>query len=251
MSQQKIEQIAAQLSNWRPQLELKTPGEILLWASAVYKSRLVFASSLGVEDQVLIHFLGKMELPIRVFTLDTGRLFPQTYDLLSKTTERYGVKIEIYLPNAAAVEKMIRARGINLFYNSIEDRKLCCEVRKIQPLQRALRNTEAWISGLRRGQSGSRQTTQVIEWDETHQLVKINPLWNWSEEDVWSFIHKHQVPYNPLHDQGFASIGCASCTRAVAPGEDVRAGRWWWEQDSHRESGLHSARSKQTSEAHS
>jgi phosphoadenosine phosphosulfate reductase len=213
--------------------------EVLRWASGVFRNRICFATSLGAEDQVLTHLLCEAAPDIRVFTLDTGRLFPESYELIEKTEARYARRVEVFAPQTEEVESMIAEHGINLFYKSVENRKLCCSIRKIHPLMRALRGVDAWICGLRRDQALTRQSVHVVEWDEQFGIVKINPLWNWSEPQVWEFIRKNEIPYNPLHDKGFLSIGCSCCTRAVAAGEDVRAGRWWWEQPEHKECGLH------------
>lgn len=175
----------------------------------------------------------------RIFTLDTGRLFPEAYDLIDTTCKRYGVQIEVYFPNAPSVEKMVKDKGINLFYDSIENRKLCCHIRKIEPLNRALEGLDFWISGLRREQSITRNDLSVVEWDALHGMIKVNPLLEWSTEKVWDYIRDRNIPYNPLHDKGFPSIGCQPCTRAVEPGEDIRAGRWWWENPEMKECGLH------------
>ena len=183
---------------------------------------------------------------IEIFTLDTGRLFQETYDLIAKTQKRYKLDFKIYYPDTQAVEDMVQNKGINLFYESAENRKLCCGIRKVEPLRRALKNVDAWICGLRRGQAVTRSTLETFEWDEQNQKIKISPLAHWSLEEVHDYIKKHKVDVNPLHAKGFISIGCASCTRAVKPGEDIRAGRWWWEQPEQKECGLHnnSKRSK-------
>ncbi len=204
-----------------------------------YGSRIALASSLSIEDQMLTDILLKINPQARIFTLDTGRLFPETYSLIDRTNLKYGYKLEVFFPESSEVEEMVNTKGINLFYESIEQRKLCCKVRKINPLKRAFETLDVWISGLRRDQSVTRQEMQLIEWDETSGLIKLNPLINHTEEEVWEYIHQHKVPYNKLHDQGFPSIGCQPCTRAIKPGEDIRAGRWWWENPEHKECGLH------------
>lgn len=213
--------------------------DVLAAAVRRFPGRVAFASSLGLEDQVLTHMIVEHELDIPIFTLDTGRLFPETYDLIDRTNKRYGVTIHTYFPAAAEVEKMVDRDGVNLFRDSIEARKRCCEVRKILPLRRAQIELDAWICGLRTGQGATRQEVEVVEWDNLADMVKINPLADWTEQSVREYVQEHEVPYNPLHDQGFPSIGCAPCTRAVAEGEDARAGRWWWEAANHRECGLH------------
>lgn len=220
-------------------LKALSAEEILQWAATKYANGIVLASSMGLEDQVLTDMICRLGFSIDIFTLDTGRLFNETYELISQTEKRYGIKIRIFFPDAAAVEKMVNTEGVNLFYRSAELRKQCCHIRKIEPLQRALLPYSAWICGLRREQSVTRGEILINDWDEAHQMVKINPLANWTEQEVWDYIRKYDVPYNPLHDRGFQSIGCACCTRAVKPGEDIRAGRWWWEQPEQKECGLH------------
>jgi len=216
-----------------------TPEEVLADAAQRYAGRVAFASSLGAEDQVLTHMIATLGLDIPIFTLDTGRLYPETYDLLDRTAKHYDLCIKTYFPAAAEVEKMVDKDGVNLFRDSIEERHRCCEVRKILPLRRAQLELGAWICGLRSGQGMTRQKVEFAEWDQLADMVKINPLAPWDEARVWDYIRANDVPYNPLHDQGFPSIGCAPCTRAVAEGEDWRAGRWWWELPEHRECGLH------------
>jgi phosphoadenosine phosphosulfate reductase len=176
---------------------------------------------------------------IDIFTLDTGRMFQESYDVLERTIARYKKNIEVIFPDKKEVEDLVNAKGINLFYQSIENRKACCQIRKTNPLQRKLANYDAWIVGLRREQSITRSDLQIIEWDEMHSMIKINPLYNWTEKEVWERIKSKQIPYNKLHDQGFPSIGCAPCTRAIEKGEDVRSGRWWWELPEQKECGLH------------
>lgn len=218
--------------------------ECLTHCLTLFNSKIVFASSLGVEDQVITYMISKIDSSASIITLDTGRMFPETYDLLHRTKSRYSLDIKSYFPNNQDVEKMVNSLGINLFYESIENRKLCCSVRKIQPLKRALQGSEAWITGLRRDQSVTRAGMNMVEWDESNSILKINPLWNWTESEVWEFVKKHDIPYNKLHDNGFPSIGCQPCTRAISAGEDLRAGRWWWELPESKECGLH--RSKLT-----
>jgi len=206
-----------------------------------YADRLTLASSLGAEDQVLTHMLLAIEPRARVFVLDTGRLHQETYDLMARTMSRYGMRYEVLFPDAAAVQEMVSGEGPNLFYASVAGRKRCCAVRKVEPLGRALAGADAWITGLRRAQSPERGDTPLVEWDAAHAAVKANPLADWSDEQVWDYLRAHGVPYNVLHDRGFLSIGCAPCTRAVEPGEPARAGRWWWEQGTAKECGLHPA----------
>lgn len=213
--------------------------EILTYFIAEFPGQIAFATSLGMEDQVIIHMLSGIPDDVYCFTLDTGRLFPETYDLLDITRKKYNVDIRLYFPDAVKVERMVQEKGINLFYDSVENRRFCCHVRKIESLQRALQGKKIWINGLRRDQSVTRSEINLVEWDETYQLIKLNPLFVWTDHAVSEYINLHHIPYNPLHDQGFTSIGCQPCTRAVLPGEDVRAGRWWWEQPQNRECGLH------------
>jgi phosphoadenosine phosphosulfate reductase len=213
--------------------------EILKAAGDEFNGQIRFASSMGAEDQVLTHMLAQVNPDFSIFTLDTGRMFYETYELIEKTEARYGIKIEIYFPDTQNVEKMVSEKGINLFYQSIENRKLCCGIRKIEPLQRALRGLDAWVTGLRRAQSPTRKDMTPVEWDEGNKLIKINPLYNWSEGQVWEYIKSNKIPYNTLHDKGFPSIGCQPCTRAIQPGEDLRNGRWWWEKPETKECGLH------------
>lgn len=202
-------------------------------------NRLVLASSLGLEDQVLTHMLCAVRSDPRIFTLDTGRLFPETYDVMERTMQRYGFHYEILTPDTRELEEMIGAYGPNLFYRSVELRRLCCAVRKIHPLRRILATADAWLCGLRREQSVTRRSVEQVEWDETFGLCKINPLIEWTEAQVREYVRQNNIPYNPLHDQGYPSIGCAPCTRAVPPGDDIRAGRWWWEDPEPKECGLH------------
>jgi phosphoadenosine phosphosulfate reductase len=204
-----------------------------------FGSKVAFASSLGIEDQVITHHIASLDPRMKIFTLDTGRLFGETYDLMEKTEARYGIRIEVYTPESTETESMVREHGINLFYQSIENRKLCCSIRKLRPLKRALAGMDGWVCGLRRGQGVTRQEVTLVEWDSANALLKFNPIWNWTEQDVRDYVEQHNVPYNPLHDRGFVSIGCSCCTRAIKPGEDQRAGRWWWESPENKECGLH------------
>jgi phosphoadenosine phosphosulfate reductase len=198
-----------------------------------------FANSLGAEDMVLTDLIYRHVPGVEDFTLDTGRLPAETYDLLEDVRARYGRAPRIYFPRAETLEEYISSHGPNAFYSSVELRKSCCAIRKIEPLRRALRGRKAWVTGLRREQSVTRHELAVREWDAGNGLFKINPLADWSEADVWAYIRAHEVPYNKLHDRHYPSIGCAPCTRAVTQGEDVRAGRWWWELPESKECGLH------------
>jgi phosphoadenosine phosphosulfate reductase len=216
------------------------PREILAWATGRFgSSKVGIASSLSAEDQVLAWAISELDPRPAIFTLDTGRLFPQTFDLIDATRERYGLVIEVLSPRAEDVEAMVAEHGVNLFRLSVELRKHCCRVRKVDVLERRLATLSAWVTGLRRQQASTRADLEIVEWDTTHGRVKVNPLVEWSEDALWSHVRDNRIPYNPLHDSGFPSIGCAPCTRAVAPDEDVRAGRWWWEQPEQRECGLH------------
>lgn len=218
-------------------------AEIIL--TTVYKQfgdKIAFATSLGYEDQVITAMIASHCKGLTIFTLDTGRLFPETYDVIERTNARYGINIRIFFPDAAQVEAMVNEKGVNLFYESVENRKLCCHIRKTVPLKRALSGLDAWITGLRRSQSVTRQNMEVVEWDESNQIIKVNPLINWTEEETIDYVKQHNIPYNKLHDQGFRSIGCQPCTRAVLPNEDLRAGRWWWELPEQKECGLHKAK---------
>ena len=202
-------------------------------------SPVTFANSLGAEDMVLTDLIVKTRLPIEVFSLDTGRLPLETYDLIAAVDAHYGLKLKVYFPQSEAVETYVRANGINAFYESVELRKGCCYMRKVEPLQRALAGKKAWITGLRAQQATTRVGLPFREYDESNGLEKFNPLSDWSEKEIWAYIKQNSVPYNALHDKFYPSIGCAPCTRAVALGEDVRAGRWWWENADTKECGLH------------
>ncbi|WP_292008701.1 phosphoadenylyl-sulfate reductase [Chryseobacterium sp.] len=212
--------------------------EGLQYLSGKITEGVVFSTSLGQEDQVITDLIFKNKLPIKVFTLDTGRLFYEHYDLLSKNNSRYKTKTEVYFPDASDVEKYVNEKGINAFYYSVENRKECCFIRKVKPLNRALENAKVWITGLRSEQSENRENMPVIEWDEERQLYKYNPLIHWTYQDVLDYLEEHKVQDLPLHKKGYISVGCAPCTRAIEPGENPRAGRWWWEE-SHKECGLH------------
>ena len=198
-----------------------------------------FASSFGAEDMVVLDIIAREALPIRVFTLDTGRLPQETHDLIDRASERYGIAIEVYFPRTDLVQGFVRDHGSNAFYQTVELRQQCCALRKSEPLERALAGASAWVTGLRRAQSVTRQDVGVYGFDAVHGLLKVNPLAGWSEDDVWTYLRAHGVPWNALHDRGYPSIGCAPCTRAIQPGEDVRAGRWWWEHPEQKECGLH------------
>lgn len=215
--------------------------EILSKIAIEFGDRAAFSTSLSWEDQLITHYIFSNDLPIRVFTLDTGRLFPETYGVFNRTLDRYKKKIEVYFPRHEGVEKMISEKGPLSFYQSLENRKECCFLRKVEPLNRALENVDCWITGLRAEHSENRKEMSMTEMDEQRNIIKVHPILNWSLEQVKEEIKKYNIPYNVLHDKGFVSIGCQPCTRAVQEGEDFRAGRWWWEDNSKKECGLHSS----------
>ena len=214
-------------------------ADILQQIAEKYPISAAFSTSLSEEDQVITHYIFANNLPIRVFTLDTGRLFPETYAVLARTLERYGKKIEVYFPKHEGVEKLITEKGPSSFYTSLEDRKECCFIRKVEPLNRALAGVECWITGLRAEHSENRKAMPMVEKDDSRNIIKVHPLTKWTTEEVKEEIKKHNIPYNILHDRGFVSIGCQPCTRAINPGDDFRAGRWWWENTDKKECGLH------------
>lgn len=219
--------------------EPTTATEQLATAAEEFAGRIVFTTSFGAEDQVITDIIAREGLSIPIATLDTGRLFPEVYELWAKTEEKYGLRVRAYTPEHGALEELVNTQGIAAYRRSLEGRHACCAVRKLEPLSRALAGVEAWVTGLRREQSVTRTETAARERDAARGLWKINPLADWSEQDVWNYIRAYNVPYNPLHDVGYPSIGCACCTRAVKRTEGVRAGRWWWEQPEHKECGLH------------
>lgn len=215
-------------------------GALLDWAGRRFAGRIALASSLSAEDQVLTDLIAAQPVkPISVFTIDTGRLPQETHDVLDATRARYGLAVRVLTPDRADLEAMLASAGTNLFYASVANRRRCCQVRKVGPLRRALAGLGAWITGQRREQSSTRSRLERIEWDDANGLVKLNPLADWTSQQVWDYVRQRRVPYNALHDRGYPSIGCAPCTRAVPPGQDVRAGRWWWEHAEHKECGLH------------
>jgi phosphoadenosine phosphosulfate reductase len=219
------------------QFKGKSIPEVLAVLAQDYK-QIVFSTSFGQEDQVLTDIIFKNNLAVEVFTLDTGRLFNETYETFDRTIKRYKKEIRTYFPDKTKTEELLTKKGPFSFYDSVDNRKECCHIRKVEPLQRALKGKEIWITGLRSAQSTGRENLPLFQWDETYQVLKYNPLTDWSLEQVVKYLKQNNVPYNPLHDKGFVSIGCAPCTRAIEPGEDIRAGRWWWE-DSKKECGLH------------
>jgi phosphoadenosine phosphosulfate reductase len=212
--------------------------ETLSFIANEYKDKVVFSTSFGQEDQVITALIAKNSLPITIFTLDTGRLFQETYDVFHKTVKKYKVAIQTYFPEASQVENLLNTKGPNSFYESVENRKECCFIRKVVPLTKALKGNSVWITGLRAEQSENRNDLHLFEYDEKFEIIKFNPLLKWTLEEVQKYIDDNNVPQNSLHRKGFVSIGCAPCTRAIAPGEDIRAGRWSWES-SHKECGLH------------
>lgn len=223
-------------------IESKSPEEIIKWAFEKFGDKVALSSSYGAEDMVLMDMAKRVAPKLKIFTLDTGRLPEETYALMAQSRERYGMSVDVYFPDSKRVEEMVRTHGPNLFYESVDLRKMCCGVRKVEPLARAFVGLDAWITGLRREQAATRADTKKVTWDDLHKnVVKISPLADWTEDQVWSYIKAHNVPYNELHDKGYPSIGCAPCTRAIRPGEDKRAGRWWWENGT-KECGLHEAR---------
>ncbi|RBN49101.1 phosphoadenylyl-sulfate reductase [Flavobacterium psychrolimnae] len=212
--------------------------ETLTFLADEFKGKVVFSTSFGQEDQVITALIGKNNLPITIFTLDTGRLFQETYDVFHKTLKKYQIDIKTYFPETSAVEELLNQKGPNSFYESVENRKECCFIRKVAPLTKALKGNSIWITGLRAEQSENRNDLDLFEYDEKFDIIKFNPLLKWTLEEVQKYLDDNNVPQNALHKQGFVSIGCAPCTRAIVPGEDIRAGRWWWES-SHKECGLH------------
>ena len=212
--------------------------ETLAFLAKEYPNQVVFSTSFGQEDQVITDFIGQNQLPITVFTLDTGRLFQETYDVFHKTLKKYKTEIKTYFPDTKAVEALLNEKGPNSFYDSVENRKECCFIRKVAPLTKALQGNAIWITGLRAEQSENRSDLSFFEYDAHFDIIKFNPLLKWTLQEVEEYLEKNNVPQNSLHKQGFVSIGCAPCTRAILPGEDIRAGRWSWES-SHKECGLH------------
>lgn len=221
------------------QIENFSAKQILQFVTNRFNSGIVFSTSFGQEDQVITDFILTEKLPVTIFTIDTGRMFHETFRVWNKTSEKYKKQIKVFFPEKKEVEQLLTNKGPFSFYESVDNRKECCHIRKVIPLQRALQGAKCWITGLRGEQSVARKDLKIFEWDEHYQVVKCNPLLNWSINDVLGYIQKNQVPYNLLHDKGFISIGCEPCTRAIKEGEDIRAGRWWWEDNSKKECGLH------------
>lgn len=222
------------------ELESKSPQEVIEWSLKQFGNKVALASSFSAEDVSIIHMMVAVGPKARIFTLDTGRLNQETYDVMDKIRDKYKISLEVMFPKTDAAEQMVREKGMNLFYQSIENRKLCCGVRKVEPLNRALGTVDAWITGLRREQVVTRTSVKKLDLDANHgDIAKINPLADWTWDETMDFVKKNEIPYNALHDQGYPSIGCAPCTRAIKQGEDFRAGRWWWESPESKECGLH------------
>ncbi len=234
-----IETLEQQVVELREQTQSMSAEDLLATLWQRFAGKIALSSSLGAEDQVLTHMLTQQFKDPAVFTLDTGRLPQETYDVLQATRERYGIEIEIVFPDTQQVQDLVNTHGPNPFYNGVELRKRCCQVRKIEPLKRALTGLDAWVCGLRSEQSATRSDLDRVVVDEQFGLIKISPLADWTTQQVWDYIKQHDIPYNVLHDQGYPSIGCAPCTRAVQPGQGLRDGRWWWEVPEHKECGLH------------
>ena len=220
--------------------KIKTAEESLQWASDNLHPKVAKASSFGAEDAVIMDLMVKINPKFRFFTLDTGRLPQETYDIMDIVRKKYHITLEVLFPDTTEVENMVREKGMNLFYESVENRKLCCEIRKVHPINRILSTLDGWITGLRRDQTEIREDLNMFQIDHAHgDILKINPIINWTWDQIQEYIKKNNLPYNSLLDKGYPSIGCEPCTRPIKPGEDLRAGRWWWEQDEHKECGLH------------
>jgi len=213
--------------------------EVLDYFFLRYPKKIAQASSLSIEDQVLTDLILQKNKNIKIFTLDTGRLHEETYQVMNEINKKYQIKIDVYYPDYKNIQLLYKNQGINGFKESIENRKNCCQIRKIEPLKRALQGLDVWITGLRRSQSKTRENIQLVEWDESNSMIKLNPLVLWNEDQIWQYIKHNKIPYNKLYDIGYPSIGCEPCTRAIKDGEDIRSGRWWWEDPEHKECGLH------------
>jgi phosphoadenosine phosphosulfate reductase len=235
------------LTDWENALADKEADEGLRILSEEMGTHARFSSSLGMEDQVITHLIATQKLSIQIFTIDTGRLFQEAYDLLELTTLHYQQKVKVYFPDHNQVEKLLHAKGPNSFYHSVENRKECCHIRKVEPLKRALEGAKVWITGIRKEQSSNRQLMSPVEWDDQHQVIKYHPLFFWTQHQVENFIEEKNIPVNTLHKKGYPSIGCAPCTRAVDKNADPRSGRWWWEGDA-KECGLHSVKTVTSTE---
>jgi phosphoadenosine phosphosulfate reductase len=231
-SQHSVQEILSKINGLNETESLKVLSEL-------FSGQSVFSTSFSSEDQVITDMIASAQLPVDIFTLDTGRMFPETYSTWSRTLERYNNKITAYYPQASSLQVFIEEKGPNSFYESVDNRKACCHIRKVEPLQRALKGKQLWITGIRAEHSPNRHDMQQVEWDSANEVLKFHPLLHWTTADVKEYISERNIPYNPLHDKGFVSIGCAPCTRAINAGEDFRAGRWWWEDSSKKECGLH------------
>lgn len=228
------------VKNLNREFERSSPEDILAWVSGNLGRSVALATSFQVQGMVVLDMFAKADPEARIFTLDTGRLHSHTYDVMDRTREKYNINIEVLFPDTTEVEEMVSSRGVNLFYKSVENRRLCCQVRKTNPLNGYLKTLDAWITSIRADQTEQRAESSKFEIDYLHgRMLKINPILDWTIDQVWDYVRKNDVPYNKLHDMGYPSIGCAPCTRAVEEGEDPRAGRWWWEQDSDKECGIH------------
>jgi len=236
--------MSSALENIQQHIQGLGPVEALSKLAELFPGEVIFSTSFGWEDQVISHMIFSNNLPIKVFTLETGRLFRETYSVWAATMNRYQKPIHAYYPNNELLEEMVSKKGPNSFYESVENRKECCGIRKIEPLKRALKGNKIWITGIRAEQSVNRHDMHDLEWDEQNQLVKFHPIFSWTLDEVKAYVKQYNIPYNSLHDKGFPSIGCMPCTRAVAEGEDFRAGRWWWEDQSKKECGLHEVTAK-------
>ena len=214
-------------------------AETLAFLVNEFPGQVTFSSSFSIEDQAIAHQILSNNIPVSIFTLDTGRLFPETYSVWTSTNEKYATKIKAYYPDRSLLEDHLNEKGPNAFYESVDNRKQCCNIRKVEPLKRALAGNAVWATGLRAEHSPERKNLQLVEWDAANKIIKYNPLLWWTTEEVRKYIRDNNIPYNILHDKGFVSIGCAPCTRAIKPGEDFRAGRWWWEEAGKKECGLH------------
>lgn len=230
---------AESVSSLSLQLKNTPPEEALQYLSKQFPNKVVFSTSFSWEDQAITHINLSHKLPIQIFTIDTGRLFEETYSVWSRTQEHYQTKIQCFYPNHNELQPFVKQNGPNAFYESVALRKNCCYIRKVEPLKRALAGNAVWITGLRAQHSPQRMHLPQIEWDESNEIIKYHPLLYWNMEEVINYVHSNNIPYNSLHKKGFVSIGCAPCTRAIQPGEDFRAGRWWWEQNTSKECGLH------------
>ena len=234
-----FQQLKNKLSSIADIASVSDIDETLSLLAGQFTGKVVFSTSFSYEDQAITHKILSTNLPIKIFTLDTGRLFPETYSVWRSTNEKYHTHINAYFPDATSIENFVSEKGPNSFYESVKNRKDCCHIRKVEPLKRALKENAIWITGLRAEHSADRLNMPMVEWDEGNNIIKYHPILHWTTDEVKQYINENNIPYNILHDKGFVSIGCAPCTRAIKPGEDLRAGRWWWEDSSKKECGLH------------